>query len=245
VIRAIDHVGIAVRDAGKGLDFWRDALGLTPSGTETVETEKVRVTFLHVGGSRIELVEPTDASSPVAKFVETRGEGIHHLTLRVSGLEDVLQRLRDHGVGILGDSSRPGAAGSRVAFLHPKSCGGVLVELVEPATQREERDIRPGQPVLVYLREPQEKMWGVLRRLDSSGMVVEGIDLASFDDWIAQIERGEESVVGPSLVFVPMTRMERILLDRPSGHLPSLADRFLRRTGRTVQDVLASEREGL
>ena len=82
------------------------------------------------------------------------------------------------------------------------------------------------------------ELWGVLRRMDPAGVIVEGIDLASFDDWIAQIERGEESVVGPSLVFVPMGRVERLLLDRASGHLPSLADRFERRTGRSVQDVL-------
>jgi hypothetical protein len=78
-----------------------------------------------------------------------------------------------------------------------------------------------------------------LRRLDSAGVVLEGIDLSSFDDWVAQIEGEEESVVGPSMLFMPMARLEKILLDRPSGHLPSLAQRFERRTGRRVQDVLA------
>ena len=78
----------------------------------------------------------------------------------------------------------------------------------------------PGSTVLLYLREPQEKLWGVLRKLDPSGVVLEGIDLASFDDWIAQIERQEESVVGPSVLFVPMGRLEKILLDRSSGSLP-------------------------
>jgi hypothetical protein len=113
------------------------------------------------------------------------------------------------------------------------------VELVEPREHaRAPRDIVPGQAVLVYLREPQEKMWGILRRLDASGLVIEGIDLTSFDDWIAQIERGEDSVVGPSVLFVPSLRLEKVLLDRASGKLPSLAERFRARTGRSVQDVI-------
>jgi hypothetical protein len=93
--------------------------------------------------------------------------------------------------------------------------------------------------VLLYLHQPQEKLWGVLRRLDATGVLLEGIDLASFDDWVAQLERAETSVVGASLVFIPMTRLERILLDRSSGDIPSLAERFEQRTGRTVQEVLA------
>ncbi|MDX1390348.1 MAG: hypothetical protein R3344_14250, partial [Acidobacteriota bacterium] len=96
----------------------------------------------------------------------------------------------------------------------------------------------PGKPVLVYLREPQEKLWGVLRRLDAAGVMVEGIDLTSFDDWVAQVESGEDNIVGPSVLFIPMTRVEKVLLDRPSGELPSLAERFQRRTGRPVEQFL-------
>ena len=92
--------------------------------------------------------------------------------------------------------------------------------------------------MLAYLCEPQEKMFGVLRRLDPAGIVIEGVDLASFDDWVAQVGRDEPIVVGPSNVFVPMRRVDRILLDRASGELPSLSDRFLERTGRSVRDVL-------
>ena len=109
--------------------------------------------------------------------------------------------------------------------------------------RRPGRDIRPGSAILLYLREPQEKLWGVLHRLDASGVVVEGIDLSSFDDWVAQIERGEENVVGPSVLFVPMGRLEKMLLDRASGELPSLAQRFERRAGRTVQEVLSGNPE--
>ena len=95
--------------------------------------------------------------------------------------------------------------------------------------------------MLLYLRDPQEKLWGVLRRLDASGVVIQGIDLGSFDDWLAQLEKADENVVGPSVLFVPMGRLEKVLLDRSSGELPSLAERFLRRTGRTVHEVLGSE----
>jgi hypothetical protein len=115
----------------------------------------------------------------------------------------------------------------------------VLVELVEKSgAAAEGSEIAPGQPVLVYLREPSEKLWGILRRLDGAGVMLEGIDLTSFDDWVAQIESAEDSVVGPSVLFIPMPRVDKILLDRASGQLPSLAERFHRRTGRTVHDVL-------
>jgi len=242
MIGKLDHIGIAVESLEKRLPFWADALGLPVASIETVDSEQVKVAFLPVGGSRVELLEATDVASPVAKFIDRRGEGIHHLTLSVSDLDGLLVRLREKGVAILGDASRRGAGGSRVAFLHPRAAGGVLVELVEfaegAAASDEGPAIRPGRAVLVYLRDPQEKLWGVLRRLDSAGVVLEGIDLNSFDDWVAQIEREEESVVGPSVLFVPMARVERVLLDRSSGHLPSLAERFERRTGRTVQTVL-------
>ena len=199
----------------------------------------MKVAFLPVGSTRVELLEPTSPDSAVGRFVAKRGEGIHHLAFRVQDLEAVLERLRSHGVEILGDGARDGAEGTRVAFLHPRSAGGVLIELVSrPSDAGRSADIGPGRPVLLYLRDPQEKMWGVLRRLDPSGVVLEGIELSSFDDWVAQIERGEESVVGPSLLFVPMVRVEKILSDRSSGHLPSLAERFERRTGRSVQDVV-------
>jgi len=239
MIHGLDHVGIAVRSLEARLPFWADALSLDVAGIETVESEGVKVAFLTVGRSRIELLEPISEDSPVGRFVERHGEGIHHVTLAVDDMAAALTRLRAAKVAIVGRAPREGAEGRRVAFLHPASTGGVLVELVEPREHaRAPRDIAPGQPVLVYLRDPQEKMWGVLRRLDASGLVIEGIDLTSFDDWIAQIERGEDSVVGPSVLFVPSLRLEKVLLDRSSGKLPSLAERFRARTGRSVQDVV-------
>lgn len=242
MIRKLDHIAIAVNSLKDGLAFWADALGLEAAGLETVESERVRVAFLPVGASRIELLEPTADDSPIAGFLDKRGPGLHHVTLRVDDVAALIERLRARGVEVLGDGVRPGAGGTKVAFLHPRSTGGTLVELVEGDSAVDEKDIKAGQPVLLYLREPSEKLWGVLRRLDGAGVMLEGIDISSFDDWLAQLERGEESVVGPSMLFVPMLRLERILLDRSSGHLPSLAERFFRRIGRSVQDVLAEEK---
>jgi len=239
MIHGVDHFGIAVRSLEERLRFWADTLALEVGGIETVESEGVKVAFLQAGKIRVELLEPLSAESPVGRFLDKRGEGVHHLALRVDDIEAALDRLRDHGAKVVGSAPRTGAGGQRVAFLHPASTGGVLLELVEPAGQRRAvADIVPGQPVLVYLRDPQEKLWGVLRRMDVSGLVLEGIDLTSFDDWVAQIERGEENVVGPSVLFVPTPRLERVLLDRASGKLPSLEERFRERTGRAVHDIL-------
>jgi len=244
MITRIDHIGIAVKSLEERLPFWAEALGLEVVAMETVASEKVKVALMPAGSSRIELLEPTADDSAVARFIHKRGEGIHHLTLEVRDLDAALQRVRERGASVLGEAPRQGAEGRRVAFLHPESAGGVLIELVEAERQAPlEPEIRPGAAVLLYLRDPQEKLWGVLQRLDAAGVLLEGIDLASFDDWVAQIERGEESVVGPSLLFVPIMRVEKILLDRSSGHLPSLAERFERRIGRTVQEVVEELRE--
>ncbi len=238
MIVKLDHIGIAVRSMDERLRFWNGALRLPIGETEIVETEGVRATFLPVGDTRLELLEPTREDSAISKFIAKRGEGINHLTLEVESLDRALEVVRAAGVDVVGEAPRPGAAGSRVAFLHPRSCGGVLVELVQKTRPTRDRDIVPGETVLAYLRDPAEKLWGVLRRLDGSGLVIEGIDLSSFDDWTAQIQQDEESIVGPSVLFVPIGRVERLLLDRSSGKLPSLAERFRNLTGRRVQDVL-------
>jgi len=241
MILKVDHVGIAVGSLDDRAGFWRDALGMDLSDTETVPAEGVRVAFLPAGESRIELLEATRPDSPIAKFIEKRGEGIHHITLQVEAIQPVLDRLKSKGIPLLDDTPRPGAGGTRVAFLHPRAAGGVLVELVEKPAQvgHGKAGIAPGDAVLIYLRGPQEKMWGVLRERDVSGLTVEGMDLASFDAWTSQVERGEEGIT-PSLVFLPMARVERVLLDRGTPSLPSLSDGFLRRTGRTVQSELSS-----
>jgi methylmalonyl-CoA epimerase len=245
MITKIEHIGIAVSSLEERLPFWAQALGMDVGGIEKVASEQVKLSFLPAGESRIELLEAISADSEIAKFLSKRGEGIHHIALEVLDIQAAVQQLERMGIALLGDAPRPGAEGKSVAFIHPKAAGGVLVELVQhlgdaPAAAGESKII-PGATVLLYLREPQEKLWGVLRGLEPSGVLVEGIDLASFDDWVAQIERGEDNVVGASVLFMPMGRVEKIMLDRSSGDLPSLAERFERRTGRTVQEVLASD----
>ncbi len=240
MIRKVDHIGIAVDNLEKRLPFWAEALGLRVSAIETVDTERVKVAFLPVGDARIELLEATEPASTIAKHVDRRGPGIHHLTFEVADLDAALEALRGAGVEIIGDGARDGAGGHRVAFVHPKSSGGVLLELSErPSAAAAEEDVAPGAAILLYLREPQEKMWGLLRRLDATGVAIEGLDLGSFDDWLAQLDQsGDEVLTGPSVVFVPMARVEKILLDRPSGALESLTQRAERRAGCSLAELI-------
>jgi methylmalonyl-CoA epimerase len=127
----LDHIGVAVRSLDRALAFYRDALGMPCGGIEEVPAEKVRVALLPLGETRIELLEATAPDSPIARFIEKRGEGIHHIALEVAGLDAHLKRLEAAGVRVLPGKGEYGASGHRYAFLHPASCGGVLVELVE------------------------------------------------------------------------------------------------------------------
>jgi methylmalonyl-CoA/ethylmalonyl-CoA epimerase len=242
MIRNVDHIGIAVRSLEERLSFWADALGLEVEGIETVEGEKVKVAFLPAGRCRVELLEATAEDSPIARHIAKRGEGIHHMTLEVDDIDAMLTKLRSDNVEILGDGVREGAGGHRVAFLHPRAAGGVLVELVEIHNPEQPapapKTVEVGAEVLVYLRDPQEKLWGLLRQMDGTGISVEGVDLHSFEDWLASLDRdSEESFGGPSVTFVPMARVEKILLDQPAGALPSLAQRVARKAGCTVAEL--------
>lgn len=138
----IDHIGIATRGIEDALGFWRDALGLEVKHTETVEEQGVRVAMLPVGEPRVELLEPTGPDSPVAKFLEKRGPGIHHVAVRVADIRAALARLRAEGARLIDEEPRVGAGGCLVAFVHPAASGGVLLELVqgtnEPAGQSTE-----------------------------------------------------------------------------------------------------------
>ena len=127
----IEHIGIATRTLDDALAFWRDALGLQVVHTEVVEEQKVRVAMLPVGEPRIELLEPTSEDSPVAKFLEKRGAGIHHIAVRVDDIRATLERLKDSGARLIDETPRVGAGGCLVAFVHPSSANGVLLELVE------------------------------------------------------------------------------------------------------------------
>ena len=125
----LDHIGIAVRSIAESKVY--EALGLTIDHVETVTTQGVKTAFLAVGDSTLELLEPLSADSPVAKFIEKRGEGIHHICLRVDNLEEHLADLKGKGFRLINDTPVPGAHGCRVAFLHPASGNGVLIELSE------------------------------------------------------------------------------------------------------------------
>lgn len=125
----IDHIGIAVGDLSESLAFFKDALGLELDPPEDVPSQRVRAHFLHAGDAAIELVEPTADDSPIAKFIAKRGAGIHHLALRVDDIVAALDELKAKGVRLIDEVPRPGAHNSLVAFIHPASAHGVLVEL--------------------------------------------------------------------------------------------------------------------
>ena len=125
----LDHIGIAVSDLSQALAFYRDALGLAVEPPEDVPSQRVRAHFVPVGEAAIELLEPTSADSPIAKFIEKRGPGVHHVTLRVDDIAAALARLKSRGVRLIDDQPRPGAEGALIAFVHPASTHGVLVEL--------------------------------------------------------------------------------------------------------------------
>lgn len=126
----LDHIGIAVKSIDAARAIYED-LGLTVDHVEAVDTQKVRTAFLSVGDANLELLEPTSGESPIAKFIEKRGEGIHHICLRVEDIEAELARLKERGYRLINESPVPGAHGCRVAFLHPAAGNGVLIELSE------------------------------------------------------------------------------------------------------------------
>jgi len=127
----IDHLGIAVRSMDEGISFWSGVLGLSLEGTETVETQKVTTAFFPVGDSEVELLESTSPDGPVAKFIEKKGPGFQHVAFRVANIEDALKELKEKGIQLIDQEPRIGAGGARIAFLHPKATGGILVELCE------------------------------------------------------------------------------------------------------------------
>jgi len=130
----INHVGLAVESLAQALGIFSEGFGLELQGTENVETDGVAVAFLPVGESRLELLQPIGREGPVHKFLENRGQGVHHLCLEVEDLPGMLAQLRGLGIELIDNEPRPGAHGSRVAFIHPKSANGVLIELVESSS---------------------------------------------------------------------------------------------------------------
>jgi methylmalonyl-CoA/ethylmalonyl-CoA epimerase len=130
-ILKIDHLGIAVNSIEDGKNFWAETLGLHFEGSETVTEQKVTTAFFPVGESEVELLESTSPDGPVAKFIEKKGTGFQHIAFRVENIEEALKELKEKGIQLIDQVPRIGAGGAKIAFLHPKATGGVLVELCE------------------------------------------------------------------------------------------------------------------
>jgi len=130
-INKIEHIGIAVNSIEEALKYYENILGLKCYAIEEVTEQKVRTAFLKVGEAKIELLESTDCESPISKFIEKRGEGIHHIAFAVNEIKNTLTEVEEKGVKLIDKKPRQGAEGLEIAFLHPKSTGGVLTELCE------------------------------------------------------------------------------------------------------------------
>lgn len=130
-VLSVDHIGVAVSGIESSRSFWEETLGLSFEGTETVSEQKVTTAFFPVGESEVELLEATEPESPVGKFLEKRGEGIHHVAFRVENIEEALDELKAKGVRLIDQTPRKGAGGGLIAFIHPKETNGVLVELCQ------------------------------------------------------------------------------------------------------------------
>jgi len=131
LIKKVDHIGIAVSNLEETIKFYRETLGIELQGIEVVEEQKVRVAFLPVGDTEIELLESTDKEGPIAKFIEKKGEGVQHIAYRVDNIEEALDEMRGKGIRLIDEKPRYGAGGAKIAFLHPKDTHGVLIELCQ------------------------------------------------------------------------------------------------------------------
>lgn len=131
MIKSINHIAIIVPELEGALDFWEGALGLKLARTESVPEEGVDVAFLPIGGSNVELLKPTVADTGVARFLEKRGPGIHHMCFEVDDIDATMARLREHNIQLINEQPQTGHGGRKYAFVHPKSTGGVLVELYQ------------------------------------------------------------------------------------------------------------------
>jgi methylmalonyl-CoA/ethylmalonyl-CoA epimerase len=132
MLEKIDHIGIAVKSLDEAVKFY-SLMGVEPEHFEEVESQKVRVAFINVGGTNIELLEPTSEESPIAKYIEKKGEGIHHIAYSVASVKDSLAALKAEGMKLIDEEPKPGAHNKLIAFVHPRSVNGVLTELSEDA----------------------------------------------------------------------------------------------------------------
>lgn len=130
-VTRVDHIGIAVKNLDEMVKWYEETLGVKAHGTEIVEDQKVKVAFLPIGESELELLESTEADGPIAKFIEKNGEGIQHVALRVDNIEETLVELKAKEVRLIDQTPRYGAGNASIAFVHPKATHGVLLELCE------------------------------------------------------------------------------------------------------------------
>ncbi|AZV59007.1 methylmalonyl-CoA epimerase [Clostridium sp. AWRP] len=131
MVKKIDHIGIAVKSIDEALKFYEGVLGLKCSGTEEVKSQKVITAFIPIGDSEIELLQATSEDSPIAKFIEKKREGIQHIALRVDNVETALKELKEDNMRLIDEHPRNGAGGAKIAFVHPKSTKGILLELCQ------------------------------------------------------------------------------------------------------------------
>jgi methylmalonyl-CoA/ethylmalonyl-CoA epimerase len=131
MVSKVDHIGIAVKDLDETLKFYEEILGIKCVSTEVVEEQKVKVAFLPIGDTEVELLESTEENGPIAKFIEKKGEGIQHIAYKVEDIEKTLEELKAKGIKLIDEKPRYGAGGAKIAFLHPKSTFGVLIELCQ------------------------------------------------------------------------------------------------------------------
>ena len=130
-LEKLDHIGIAVESLDAALPVWEGILGLPLHGTEEVAEQKVRTAFFPIGDTEVELLESTDPEGPIGKFIANKGQGVHHLAFRVDDIDAALAELKAKGVRLIDEKPRYGAGGARIAFIHPKATGGVLIEISE------------------------------------------------------------------------------------------------------------------
>jgi methylmalonyl-CoA/ethylmalonyl-CoA epimerase len=133
MLKKINHIAVAVENIDEAAKFYQNCLGLELSGIETISTQKTKVGFFRIGASSIELVQPAEPDSPIQKFLAAKGQGVHHICFEVDDIEAEIKSLLEKGAAMIDREPRPGAHNARVAFIHPKSAAGVLIELVEVA----------------------------------------------------------------------------------------------------------------
>ena len=131
MVKKIDHIGIAVKNLNETLNFYENILGLKSAGTETVEEQKVKVAFLPIGDTEVELLESTEEDGPIARYIAKNGEGVQHIAYKVDDIEKAIDEMKNKGIRMIDEKPRYGAGGAKIAFRHPKSTYGVLIELCQ------------------------------------------------------------------------------------------------------------------